>query len=169
MRKFIAVLMMAIWTAVIFYVLWGHLVSVEARMENLRQEHSQWPTVQGTVLEVRFYDADPSDDNDRSCAIVRFQYKVSGLAHAGKQSLYYNTDAQRRAIQYFIGQTVNVYHNPDQAAEAVIEPQRVNYYDVSAWWETMLRMLTYPSIVIGCIFIWSVVATGKVAQNSSGA
>jgi hypothetical protein len=161
---------MAIWTVGILYVLWGpHLASIEARIENLRQEQSQWPTVQGTVLEVRFHDANLSDDNDRSYAIVRFQYSVSGLAHAGKQKFYYYTDTQRSAIKYCIGQTVTVYHDPDQDAEAVIEPQRVDLYDVSAWWETMLRMLTYPSIVIGCIVIWGSVATGKVAQNSSGA
>jgi hypothetical protein len=169
MRKFIAVLMMVIWTVGILYVLLGpHLASIETRMENLRQEHSQWPTVQGNVLEIRFHEADLSDDNDRSYAIVRFQYCVSGLTYTGKQRLYYYTDAQRNAIKYRIGQTVTVYHDPDQAAEAVIEPQRVDLYDVSVWWETMLRMLTYPSIMIGCIVIWCAVATGKVARNSSG-
>ncbi len=161
MRKALAILAMAAWAAAVLFVLFWHMGDMESKMEDLRQVRSEWPTVTGTVTKIDFHDADPTDDNDRSYATLRFQYNALGSPHTSEQGLLYYSDDQRSAIAYSPGQAVTVHYDPAKAASAVVEPNNVDYYLVTNWWQTILRILAFPSILVGCPIIWGLIAGGE--------
>lgn len=167
MSKLLAILMMAAWAAVILYLLFAHAMDIDGRMEQLREARSQWPTTPGTVSEVKFHDADPTDDNDYSFATIGFQYKVSGTLETSRQQLNYGTAAQKAQISYRPGQTTTVYYNPTKPESAVIEPSKVDLYEVSRWWEVILRIMAFPSIILGCIVIWGCIVRSKTTQEAA--
>jgi hypothetical protein len=157
MRKTMAIFLIATWIVAIFYLMFGiHLPDIENRMENLREERSKWPAVPGIVTNVDSHVADITDDNDRDSVSVSFQYKVSNVTLNSHQYWYYTTKTG-----YTKGQSITVYYNPMQNKEAVLDPKNVDVYEVSKWWETILRILAMPAIIFGCMFIWSFVTAGK--------
>ncbi len=167
MRKVIALLLMAIWTVTILYVLCGpHLASIQTRMEQVRQVRSQWPSVPGTILDVRFNGA--VDDNDYSSLLVKFQYSLSGVSYFAWQKWADYAEGYRefaeKAGTFNRGQPVTVYYDTTDPRKAVIDRRNVDLYEVSAVWETILRIFSYPSIIIGCMLIWLLVT--QVRQTS---
>ena len=162
MRKVIAILMMAAWAVGILYILWGpHLADLEARMEKVRQERYHWPAVQGRILDTKVHV--PDNDSEYPTVTTRFQYSVSGTTYTAEQTWGYS-DRDRK---YQSGQMVTVYYDPIDSWKAVIELQRVDLYEVSAGWETLLRILAYPAIIVGCMVIWGSVVMDKPPQISS--
>ena len=160
MRKVLALFFMATWTVGILYVLFGlHYMDIEARMEQVRQTRSQWLSAQGTILEIKSHSA--TDDNDSSSVIVKFQYEAFGSRQVAQQKWGDYTKGYKEANSYRKGQVVTVYYDPGDSMKAVINRESVDLYEVSAWWETILRILAYPSIIIGCIIIWGLVASSK--------
>lgn len=157
MRKALAILAMAAWAAGVLYVLVWHMMDLESKMDDLRRVRAQWPTATATVTKVDFYEAVPTDDNDRSYAILRFQYTAAGASQRTQQHIYYYNEDQKAAITYRKGQDVTVYYDPAKPADAVIEPSKVDYYEVTNWWQTILRILAFPSIFVGCPLIWGAI------------
>jgi hypothetical protein len=167
MRIVSALLLMAIWTAALIYLLWGlHYSDLEKRVENIRQLRSGWPSVPGSIVDVKFHDADPTYENDQSYAAITYQYSVSKVYYNACQNLNYYSHAQKQAIRYSPGKSVTVHFDPDNAAIGLIEPMNISVLDVSKWWEVLLRMLIYPSIIIGCIMIWGMIAVNEKPKTS---
>lgn len=168
MRKVIAFFLMATWAVGILYILFGpYFADLQARMENVRQERSEWPSVPGTIEEVQFHAA--TDDNDSSYVLFKFRYNVSGVLYNTAQKWADYTagykEAREKAKSQQPGQPVTVYYNPADTRQAVLYPTSVDLYEVSTWWETVLRILTYPSIIIGCAFIWQIITNGKTHNS----
>jgi hypothetical protein len=99
MRKVLAILVMAIWTMTILYVMFGpHLASIEARMEQVRESRSHWLSVRGTILEIKYYFA--TDDDDSSSVTVKFQYEAFGSRHIAQQNWGDYTKGYKEANNY---------------------------------------------------------------------
>jgi hypothetical protein len=166
MRKVGALLLMAIWISTVIYLVFGfHFSDLEKRVEDIRQLRSGWPAVPGSVVDVRFYDADATDENDQSYAAITYQYSVSRILYSSRQDLTYYSQAQKQAIKYYPGQSISVYFDPNDACKGLIEPMNISVLDVSKWWEILLRIFTYPAIILGCIAIWVIIAGNEKPNN----
>jgi len=163
MRKVIAILLMAAWVVAASYIMILHFQDIEARMEQVRQSRSDWLSTPGTILEVQFHTA--TDDNDYSSVTVKFQYEAFGSLQVTQQKWGDYTRGYDVANSYRTGQIVTIYYDPNDPGKSVINRESVDLYDVSAWWETLLRIITFPVITIGCVFIWGVVTDSKPAQK----
>jgi hypothetical protein len=138
--------MLGAWVFTVGWLLIFNMMKVEARMDNLRQEREQWPSTEGTVTQVSFHDADITDDDDYSYATIRFNYTVSGTNYSAGQQIDYFFKSQKQNIQYKTGQKVMVFYDPCSIRNAVVDPSKVDLYETTPWWETMLRIFAFPSI-----------------------
>lgn len=161
MRKVMAILAMVAWGAAIMGVLMMHFTDLEARAETTRVTRSNWPTAQGRIIDVSSHAGDPLDDNDNAYVVVQFQYFVGNQPYVAKQKWIDYTGTLEKANSYRKGQVVTVYYDPAGAGNGVIEWKNVDLSEVSTGWETMLRIIAFPSIAIGCAVIWESIAKGK--------
>jgi Protein of unknown function (DUF3592) len=91
-----------------------------------------WPTTQGKILSSGLAEVSDSDGTTYKVAIL-YEYSVNGVSHrsdvwrlrAGSSSF---TKAATKAVErYPLGATVNVYFNPEDPADAMLEPGRVSW------------------------------------------
>lgn len=87
-----------------------------------------WPTVPGIVMDSQvtsYYD----DEGDRMYGVaIMYRYEVDGLEFTSARRTFgeFNSSnqgrAQRIVAQYLTGSNVQVYYDPDDPSEAVLEP-----------------------------------------------
>jgi hypothetical protein len=165
MRKLIAVMAIGTWVFMVGWLLVFNMMTIEARMDNLRQERAHWPTIEGTVTQIDFHDADSTDDNDYSYAIIRYNYTQSGINYSAWQQIDYFSENQKQNIQYKAGQKLMVYYDPSNICSAVIDPSKVDIYETTPWWETVLRIFAFPSMILGSIFIWQIITVTNMKND----
>lgn len=92
-----------------------------------------WPAVDGRVMQTSIQTERSSRDSATAGSvtyrpIVRYAYRVDGVAYEGQQisigeyATADQADARRVVEQYPTGSAVRVYYRPGQPGEAVLEP-----------------------------------------------
>jgi hypothetical protein len=103
-------------------LLWGILDSIKAA------ESESWPTVQGAIVTSQVASSTDSDGDTTYYADIVYSYRVSGTVYEGDRVVFgegstSDYDAmQEVADRYPARRTVTVYYNPDDPADAVLEP-----------------------------------------------
>lgn len=97
------------------------------------EESTSWPSAQGTITKV-WVETQRHEDDDGSVTITHFprweyEFAVSGTTYANQNIKYGGTggshnelDAQERLNQYPLNSQVQVFYNPVNPEEAVLEP-----------------------------------------------
>lgn len=92
----------------------------------MRQEGAEsesWPSVPGTITEMRVTETHDARDGTHSKRLeIQYTYSVDGKAYRGDRvSVASNGDADAGARQYPEGKSVNVFYNPKRPGDAVLE------------------------------------------------
>ncbi len=101
----------------------GYMARVYTQAEAMRQ----WPTTEGEILETWVSERSDSE-NDEYVPAVRYRYTVAGQTYTGERlraapvSAGTRRGAEQMLAPYFKGAVVRVYYNPQNPAEAVLEP-----------------------------------------------
>ena len=117
----------------IAFLLGGGAIMLLMGKPMLDQAHASktWPTVEGTVTESRVETIKPQDRNDGPTyqAVVSFDYEVQKTSYnssriwfGGEISTNDQAEMQNIASQYVEGQKTTVYYDPQNPAEAVLQP-----------------------------------------------
>jgi hypothetical protein len=109
--------------------LWGAFVGGRAWLSNT------WPTTTGAVISTtveRKVDSNATaveEDNVDYAPVIRYTYTVAGETHTAANIRYFadhtfgqRADAEAFVDRYPVNGDVTVYYNPDDAAEALLEP-----------------------------------------------
>lgn len=138
---------------------------------------TNWPTVDGKVIESKLKRRKKSREKDTYEAVVIYQYEVDGESFegdsvwAGQYSSSSRSSMQKIVSQYRVGADVSVYYSPDDPYEAVLQPGAF----ASSYMVFGIGMLF---LVFGCIlvvvpiiklvFLTAVVATSASSSFAGG-
>jgi hypothetical protein len=117
-----------------------------------RQTQSEWPTVEGEVVESDLVCAPCSDE--RWNLEVKFRYEVSGSRYRGEQEWYLGQGAgfrrpkwaEEEQAKYVTGLAVPVYYNPVDHSQAVLKPGRVSSSSVE--WTVLGFMASFCGLLV---------------------
>jgi len=88
---------------------------------------NSWPTAQGVITRADI-STSTSDEDIMYAAEIRYTYQIDGQEMHGSQvtfgdiSTSNQRNAERAVGQYKLGSAVQVYYNPDNPLEAVLQP-----------------------------------------------
>ncbi len=98
-------------------------------------ESTRWPSTPGAIVSAEVQEQRPLQSHSGYqktdyLPVVKYSYTVSGTSHTGSHRtfnddvvVYGSTDKAEAAIEkYPVGKTVQVYFNPTNPADAVLEP-----------------------------------------------
>ena len=120
------------------------------------EETLQWPTVRGKVYASRVVEERSRDADNETMyrPEIRYEYVVDGKEFAAKRLGLEDTPASWRSYadgivaRFPIGREVEIFYNPDDPSEALLEPR-----DAVKWG----AMAVVGGIVIGAGgFVWAI-------------
>ncbi len=108
-----------------------------------------WPTTEGRILDSRLREKTDSDGTSYEVAIL-YEYWVNGVAHrsdvwrirAGSSS--FTKSASRTVASYPVGASVPVYFNPENPADAMLEPGKIS-------WSLLFGGLAFAGAGVACV------------------
>ena len=131
MSKTVALILIALLPAV-----WmaGTFLAAHLFVKEEKHARAKWTTVQGTITSSKssYHPAvvlGPEDigAQDHNVITVQFSYEVGGVGYSSKQKW---TDLNGPGRMYSPGSHATVYYNPNNPAEAVVEPDEPSFEGV---------------------------------------
>ncbi len=125
-------------TGVLFLIFAGIGVWLILRYQKNKEKARQslnWPRTSGRVIEARIAEHESEDEDGHVTStyspVVRYEYQVNGVAYTGNQlsvgssviAISDRKKVQQTINQYPPGKLVMVYYNPQNPAEAALEPR----------------------------------------------
>lgn len=120
----------------------------------------RWPSVRGKVYASRVVEEQSRDADNETMyrPDIRYEYVVDGKEFAAKRLALEDTSASWRSYadgvvsRFPIGREVEIFYNPDNPSEALLEPK-----DAVKWGVVFL----VAGIVIGAAgFVWAILLNG---------
>jgi hypothetical protein len=117
----------------IFFVIGIFIMRAAIRNRRKAEESTSWPSVQGTITKA-WVETQEHEDDEGSVTITHFpkweyEFNVSGMTYTSQNVSFGGTGgssrelaAQERLKQYPINSQVQVFFNPSNPEEAVLEP-----------------------------------------------
>src|SRR6266566_1889232 len=91
-----------------------------------------WPTTEGRILDSRLREKTDSDGTSYEVTIL-YEYSVNGVAHRSDVwrvrpgSSSFTKAANAAVARYPVGAVVPVYFNPEDPADAMLEPGKISW------------------------------------------
>ncbi len=91
-----------------------------------------WPTAEGKILSSSLREKTDSDGTSYEVAIL-YEYSVNGVAHRSDAwrirpgSSSFTKSANAAVARYPVGAVVPVYFNPEDPADALLEPGKISW------------------------------------------
>ncbi len=160
---------------VAFVALGVYLGGLALRSWRQARETTRWPRTEGEILESWVESKEDSEGDLSYRPVIRYRYQVADqsfegdLVSVGARNLYGSFGwAQGAVDRYSEGDSVDVYFDPQEPAQAVLEPE-VGRGPVA------LTFLALLGLVIGMVLlrsavpaVWGVI-TGAVVAPAAGA
>ena len=111
-----------------------------------------WPTTGGTILSNRFSGATFYGDFYMSSVVyIRYEYSVDGISYESLSINSIDTPfyPSSYANRYPVGKNINAYYNPNNPAEAVLEPGFVDVFKAFGGFSGLFFVLGIFFIIIG--------------------
>jgi hypothetical protein len=124
-----------LWTQIaagVCLLIFGGLLFNLLRMRSQMQAAGNWDRIEGVIIasEVKQPSAHVSDDLDDASPVIRFRYRAGGQdlesdqIKVGGQPLTTRVLAGKMVARYPVGAHVDVYVDPNDAKNALLEPRR---------------------------------------------
>lgn len=159
----------------LIFLIAGYLVAFKFGapiLENAKASE-QWPKASGRITASHVETSRDSENKNMYSAQVTYEYEVEGTTYTddtvwfgGDYSSSNRSDAQQTVSKYPAGQTVDVYYQPDDPANAVLEPgaKFTSYLVYGIGWMILLVGI----LILGGMLIGMVRATRGVGSQKSG-